>query len=57
MTKKYSREELIAGMKMYYIIARNEPTRFEKITQEDSISDAAYMTVDYLLRLINDSKL
>jgi hypothetical protein len=56
MAKKYSREELISGMEMYYIIARNEPTRFETITKKDSISDAAYRTVDYLLKLINDSK-
>ncbi len=56
MAKKYSKEELIAGMEMYFIIARNEPTRFETVTEENSISDAAYEAVNYLLKLIKDLK-
>ena len=56
MAKKYSKEELIAGMEMYFIIARNEPTRFKTVTEKSSISDAAYEAVNYLLKLIKDSK-
>jgi len=54
--KKYTKNELIAGMEMYYIIAKNEPTRFEQVTEESSISESAEATINYLLKLIKDLK-
>lgn len=54
--KKYTKDELIAGMEMYFIIAKNEPTRFEDVNNESSISESAEAAVNYLLQLIKDLK-
>ena len=54
--KKYTKNELIAGMEMYLIIAKNEPAKFEEVNDESSISESAEAVVNYLLQLIKDLK-